>query len=136
MSLSSLCQTDSMMVLEQVLQFTEARHTVLAANVSNLDTVDYTMKDLDQQAFRETLADQLKQRREGTHRAPSRSSSRGSAWKPVEIEPQNILFHDRNNRFVEQQMSAMGQNALLHHVSSELLRGVYDGVELAIRGRF
>ena len=56
--------------------------------------------------------------------------------QPMEIEQNNILFHDRNNRFVEKQMSDMAKNALRHNMASELLKQQYNLLRTAIRGKF
>ena len=44
--LSSMFQSSTIPVLEQVVNFTEARHGVLAGNVANLDTPGYKTRDL------------------------------------------------------------------------------------------
>ena len=43
-----------MPVLEQVVNFTEARHGVLAGNIANLDTPGYKTRDLSPALFQET----------------------------------------------------------------------------------
>ena len=41
-------------VLEQVVNFTEARHGVLAGNIANLDTPGYKTRDLSPELFQAT----------------------------------------------------------------------------------
>src|ERR1700759_2817408 len=53
--LSSLFQSSTVPVLEQVVNFTEARHGVLAGNVANLDTPGYKTRDLSPELFQEKL---------------------------------------------------------------------------------
>ena len=133
-----------MPVLQAVMSFTEARHEVLANNVSNIDTVGYKMQDLPVNEFFESLNKAIENRdRRGAGEPLRIRSSRHLKWdnkgnleaKPREVENSNILFHDRNNRFVEKQMSELAKNALLHNVTVELLRGQYEGLSTAIRGR-
>ncbi len=133
-----------MPVLEQVMAFTEARHEVLANNISNIDTVGYKMQDLPVEEFLAALDEAIADRdRGGASRLLRMQSTRNLHWdesgrlqaEPVEIQNNNILFHDDNNRFVEKQMSAMAKNALLHNVSAELLRSQYELLQTALRER-
>jgi len=144
MSLESLINRGSLPVLQAVMSFTEARHEVLANNVSNIDTVGYKMRDLPVGEFFESLNEAIAHRdRRGTGEPLRIRSSRHLEWdnrgnfqvKPMEMENSNILFHDRNNRFVEKQMSELAKNTLLHNLTVELLRKKYEGLETAIRGR-
>jgi flagellar basal-body rod protein FlgB len=144
MFLEGLLNRGSMPVLQQVMAFTQERHEVLANNISNFDTVGYKMQDLPVEEFFGALDAAIADRDRGGAGRPLRMRSTSNLhWdavgrlhaQPVEIENNNILFHDNNNRFVEKQMSAMAQNALLHNVSAELLRGQYESLQTAIRGR-
>ena len=134
-----------MPVLQAVLSFTEARHEVLANNVSNFDTVGYKMKDLPKEEFFSALDEAVERRdRLGAGAALQIKATRHLQWDgrgnfradPVELEGNNILFHDRNNRFVEKQISEMSQNAILHNVAVEMLRGQYELLQTAIREKF
>jgi len=144
MFLEGLLNRGSMPVLQQVMSFTQERHRVLANNISNLDTVGYKMQDLPESEFFVALDEAILDRDRGGAGRPLRMRSTSNLhWdqaghlhaEPVEIENNNILFHDGNNRFVEKQMSEMAQNAILHNVSAELLRGQYELLRMAIRER-
>ena len=144
MFLSSLVNRGSLPVLEQVMSFTEQRHEVLADNVANFDTVGHKMRDLPTSEFFEALNEAVKRRdTRGAGAALTPKDTRHYNWdsrgrleiKPSQLEDNNILFHDRNNRSVEKQMSAMTQNAMLHNTVVELLRQQYGLLEMAISGR-
>ena len=144
MFLEGLFCRGSLPVLEKVMSFTEARHEVLVNNVSNFDTVGYQMRDLPLEEFFSALQKAVKNRDRGGTGAPLKlPSTRHLRWdkngrlyaQPERIPENNILFHDENNRFVEKQMSELGQNALLHSLATELLRGQYNSLQTAIRGR-
>jgi len=144
MLLEGLLNRGSLPVLEQVLQFTEIRQEVLANNISNFDTVGYKVQDLPEREFFTALREAVRERRGRGAGAPLRlRPTRHLRWdaqghleaRPVELKNNNILFHDRNNRFVEKQMTAMAKNALLHNITSELLRQQYNLLQSAIRGR-
>ncbi|MBN2211907.1 MAG: hypothetical protein JW709_10975 [Sedimentisphaerales bacterium] len=144
MLLSNLLNRGSVPVLEKVMEFTEARHEVLANNVSNFDTVGYKVKDLPAEEFFTELRQAVERRASGGGGAQlelkstthfSRDNNGSLQARAQEIEDNNILFHDENNRFVEKQMAAMSKNALLHNVAAELLKMQYEGLQTAIRGR-
>ena len=44
-----------------------------------------------------------------------------------------ILFHDGNNRSMEQLMSNQAKNALMHNLAVELLKNQYSMLETASR---
>ncbi len=144
MLFEGLLNRGSIPVLERVMSFTEARQGVLANNVSNFDTVGYKVKDLSKEVFFATLREAVERRAKGGASAPLAMESTGQLeWdgrgrlraQASPVANSNILFHDGNNRFVEKQMSEMAQNAMLHNVTAELLRGQYSGLQTAIRGR-
>ena len=144
MIFEGLLNRGSLPVLQQVMSFTEARHEVLANNISNLDTVGYKMKDLPADEFCQTLDDAVRRRdAAGAGARLEMRPSRHMRWdrngrlqaNPAELENSNILFHDDNNRSVEKQMSAMAKNALLHNMTAELLRRQYGLLKTAISGR-
>src|SRR3989337_1529036 len=60
--LSTLFDTSSVPLLEQVVNFTEARHGVLAGNIANLDTPGYTTRDLSPELFQSRLKEALETR--------------------------------------------------------------------------
>ncbi len=131
-------------VAQQVAQFAEARHSILADNIANIDTPFYKVRDLPVAEFQEMLGKAIRQAREtgGPLRLESTAnievSRRGDSLelKPVEREDANLLFHDGNNRSIEQEMSELAKNALMHRTAIEILRGQFNALETAIRGKF
>ena len=55
----------------------------------------------------------------------------------VDVEKPNrgILFHDGNNRSMEQLMSDQAKNAMMHNMVVELLRKQFMRMESALRER-
>jgi flagellar basal body rod protein FlgB len=51
----------------------------------------------------------------------------------IENPTRGILFHDGNNRSMEQLMSDQAKNALMHNLAVEILRDQYSMLETAIR---
>ena len=130
-------------MLQEVMRFTEERHEVLVNNISNFDTVGYKMKDLPEAEFQQSLQKALDRRESQGGRGElviedtEHIRRRGGRLEvePMEIRDNNILAHDKNNRFVEKQMSALSQNALKHSIVSDLLRQQYSLLKIAISGR-
>ncbi len=143
MLLSSVVNSGSVVVLEKLAAFTEDRHRVLLGNIANLDTPGYRPKDVDLPAFREALSEALVRQARTGEASPKVED--GPGWqvgpsgrvevRPVEVEPQNVLFHDGTNAQAERQMSELAKNAMVHQAALELLRGRYNSMMSAIRGR-
>ena len=118
-------------LLEQMLRFTAARHQLLAEDVANVDTPGYQQKDFDLGKFQEMLAKRVDQRAE----APPGTLGFDDVSAEVENPHSTLLFHDRNNRSVEQLMSENYKNAMFHNVVIELLRKQYGAMEAALKER-
>ena len=120
-------------VLEQTLRFAAARHKLLAENIVNVDTPDYRQKDLSVEDFQAMLRERVEDRREA-------GAAEGRAgFEDIEAELQTpqrgILFHDGNNRSMEQLMSDHAKNAMMHNLVIELLRKQFQALEMALKDR-
>ena len=116
-------------LLEQVLEFTAARHRLIAENMANVDTPGYRQKDLDVDRFQGMLRDRVEQRD---------SSPPGSVgFEDITAEVRNptdgILFHDGNNCSMERLVSDQAKNAMLHNMVVEMLRKQFQQMELALK---
>lgn len=118
-------------LLERTLQFTAARHRLIAENVVNLDTPGYRQKDLSVEKFQQMLRDRVEER---GHAAPG-SIGFEDVKEELEHPRSGILFRDGNNRSVEQLMSDQAKNALMHNLVVELLRKQYEQMTMALRER-
>jgi flagellar basal-body rod protein FlgB len=116
---------------EQVLKFTAARHKLLQENVANVSTPNYRNKDLDVAGFQSALRDRVAARREGPPGATSFRDIGGEAFDPNG----GFLFHDRNNRSMEQLTVDGMKNALMHNLAVELLKKQFGSLESALRER-
>jgi len=118
-------------LLERVVQFTAKRHELIAENIANADTPGYRQKDLSVDKFNESLRRRLEVRREA---APGTVGYSDIGFD-VENPTSSILFHDGNNRSMEQLMSDMAKNALTHNMAIELLRRQFNSLENALKER-
>lgn len=139
MFFEDIVNRSAMPAMVKTLAFTQARHKVLTENIANVDTPGYATKHLDpaefQRALREAMArgdDGPRGRLRGTSQFHEDAQGR-LVVTPTE-EAENILFHDHTNMRIEQQMSMLAENAMMHQTVTELYRGKIEGLLKAIRG--
>jgi flagellar basal-body rod protein FlgB len=118
-------------VLEQMLRFTEARQELIADNIANVSTPNYRQKDLSVEKFQQMLRERVERQQ---------SSGPGAVrfddiTSEVENPRRGILFHDGNNRSMEQLMTDNAKNALMHNLVVELLRRQYQTMDMALKER-
>lgn len=118
-------------VLEQELSFTEARQQVLADNIANASTPGYQQKDMSVDKFQAMLREKVEQQ----DSAPPGSVDFSDVQSEVENPANGILFHDGNNRSMEQMMTENAKNALMHNLIVELLRQQYQTLDSALKER-
>jgi flagellar basal-body rod protein FlgB len=118
-------------LLEQMLRFTDARHKLLAENIVNVSTPGYRQKDLSVEKFQRLLADRVETR----DRSPRGAVSFDDIGVDVEQPSRGILFHDGNNRTMDQLMSDEAKNAIMHNMIIELLRKQFSQLENALKER-
>jgi len=129
MYLDRLFNQGSVPVLEQFAQFTDARANLLGEDIANVSTPNFIQKDFSLEQFQQVLRQKVQQENSG---APG-----GVQFDDISMDIQNprngILFHDGNNRSMEQLMSDQAKNALMHNLAIELLKNQYSQLETAIR---
>lgn len=143
MILASLTERGATPALVKTMAFNEARLRMIGENVANIQTPGYRAKQLDARAFQSALRRAL-DNRGADWRKPFEVRVRGeiatdSAGK-LEITPrtvpvENILSHDGTNLSIERQMADLAETGMMHELASILLRGQYEGLRKAIRGR-
>jgi flagellar basal-body rod protein FlgB len=147
--LSSLFQSSSIPVLEQVINFTEARHGVLAGNIANLDTPGYRTRDLSPALFQEQLQDAIETRRQppsptyGPNLSglpPGSESSRRAerelrAFTKVKDSMKSILRHDEADVSMEQQINEIVKNQQQHNLAISIMSAQFRLLRAAITER-
>ena len=128
-------------MLEKTLAFTEARHRVIAENIANITTPGYRAKQVDVGGFQAALREAARRQATdgGRFELPETEQIHDEAGSlrltPGEEPAENLLFQNGTNVRIERQMSLLAENALTGQVTSELLRGRYELLAKAIRGR-
>lgn len=137
MNAQALFNSTTIPVLEQVVDFAQARQGVLAGNLANLDTPGYRVRDLSQSAFEKQLGEAIQRR----DREPLTSSS-GSDYAPssqgvseVSDRVQGIVYHDESNVGLEQQVAEMAKNQTRHNTALAILNSQFRLLGAAISER-
>lgn len=143
MILENLTNRGATPALVNTLAFSEARHRMLAENVANWGVPGYRSKQLDERGFQKELRRALTEKGSDPD-APFEVNLSGQARTqaggrlevtPTEAPVRNLLFHDKTNASIEGMMSDLAQNAMTHQAANTILKGYYDGLRKAIRGR-
>ncbi|NOZ40229.1 MAG: flagellar basal body rod protein FlgB [Planctomycetes bacterium] len=151
--LSSLFNSSTVPVLEQVVNFTEARHGVLAGNIANIDTPGYKTRDISPALFQKRLKEAVQYRREATQsptyaqpydiagaqlagRSARVSSAMGrDGMKEVRESVKSILYHDDSNVSIEQQVTEISKNQAQHNMAVSLMTAQFRLLRAAITER-
>lgn len=118
-------------LVERVLQFTAARHKVIAENMANVDTPGYRQRDVSPEKFFAALRARAADRQAA---APG-TVTFDDVPADAETGPAGILFHDLNNRSMEQLASEQAKNGMLYTMAIEILRKQYSQMEMALKER-
>ena len=124
-------------VLQEVVNFTQARHNVLAGNIANLNVPGYKTRDLSVADFQSRLQQAIEQRDQ-----PSVQYSPGETnYQPAEPlaevakNSKTVMRHDANNVGIEQQSAEVMKNQLEHNMALALMVQQFQELAIAISGR-
>jgi flagellar basal-body rod protein FlgB len=121
--------------LEQVVNFAQTRHSVLAGNIANLDTPGYRVKDLSPEKFQERLKAALVER-DRSAEAPSMASvGQPDALGEMGTGLEDLLYHDDSSGSMEKQVAAISKNQLQHNLALSILTSQFRLLQTAISER-
>lgn len=142
--LTSLFDSSTIPVLEQVVSFTQARHGVLAGNIANLDTPGYRTRDLSPELFQESLKDAI----DATKRPAAANSSAlysSPDDAPQQREPadfsdvresiKSVLYHDDSDVSLENQVAELSKNQAQHNLALSIMNAQFRLLRAAITER-
>ncbi len=118
-------------LIERVLQFAAARQGLIAQNIANVDTPGYRQRDLSQAKFTALLRERAASRADA---APGTVTFDDIATD-IENPQAGILFHDQNNRSMEQLAADQAKNGLLYTMAIEILRKQFAQMDMALKER-
>ncbi len=143
--LSSMFDSSTVPVLEQVVNFTQARHGVLAGNIANIDTPGYKTRDLSPTQFQEELKEAIDTRKQvaqsPTHTYNTRMLDRSvervnyDGMDDVRESIKSILYHDDSNVSIEQQVAEISKNQGQHNLALSLMTSQFRLLRAAITER-
>ena len=134
---SGIFQSTTLPVLQEVVNFAQARHTVLAGNIANVDTPGYKVRDLSVEDFQ----DRLRKAIEKSHEPPVPRSpgepgeTRDELLAEISRNPKSILYHDKSNVGMEHQVTEMVKNQMQHNLALTLMTNQFRLLQVAISGR-
>lgn len=142
--LSSFFDSSTIPVLEQVVNFTQARHGVLAGNIANIDTPGYKTRDLSPDQFQSRLKEAMEARRQievsPTYAINAQLAGRTPAtgndgMDEVRESMKSILYHDNSDVSIEQQVAEISKNQAQHNLALSLMTAQFRLLRAAITER-
>ena len=121
-------------VLEQVVNFSQARHTVLAGNIANLDTPGYKTRDLSPEGFHARLHEAIV-RRDTMGSAGEQVNASDDPLRAVTSNLHGIVRHDEGNVGLERQVTEMAKNQMQHNLAMSIMASQFKLLQAAISER-
>ena len=122
-------------VLEQVVNFAQTRHSLLAGNIANLDTPGYRAKDISPEKFATRLKDAITERDRATESVSLANVSRPDPLGEVGTDLEDILYHDDSTGSLEKQVAAISKNQMQHNLALSILTSQFRLLQSAISER-
>lgn len=137
--LPNLFNSTTIPALGEVLNFAQARHTVLAGNIANVNTPGYRLRDLSPTEFQQRLKEALAKshsKSKAEYLSPGLSHSEpGDSLRQVQASLENLVYHDDTNIDLEKQVAEMTKNHLLHNFALTVMTNQFQLLQTAISER-
>lgn len=135
--LPGLLNSTNIPALQEVLNFSEARHGVLVANVANVNTPGYRTRDLSVSHFQAKLKEAIAvSQSTGSSVSPGIvSADPGDPMREVRSSMENILYHDDTNIDLEKQVAEINKNQMLHSMALTIMTDQFELLQQAISER-
>lgn len=125
---TGIFQSSAIPVLEQVVNFSQARHNLLAGNIANMDTPDYKARDLSPEMFQSDL-------KRAIETGSVEHDLFGTAAAGQSYQKTNTLFHDGSNDSLEHQVTEVTKNQMQHNLALSILTSQFRLLQAAISER-
>jgi flagellar basal-body rod protein FlgB len=137
--INGLFQTTTVPMLEQVLNFSQSRHNVLAGNIANLDTPGYQAQDLSPEMFAQQLQSLVASRHSGSSQDYAANLDKMQAELSGQAhgmsQPGQLLRHDLGNVSLEQQIAELTKNQMQHNLAISIMSSQFRLLQAAISER-
>ncbi len=134
---SSWLSNSSLPALEQTAVFSQQRHQLLAGNLANLDTPDYKTRDLSLSEFQTQLKAATNPSKPGaTNYVPGKGQqpiTQQQALEKTRDVSKQILYHDGGDVSLEEQVTEISKNQIMHNTAIALMRSQFQTLQVAIR---
>lgn len=124
-------------ILQEVMNFAQARHNVLAGNIANVDTPGYKVRDLSLETFQDKLKEAIAAReiaRESMGHSLSQSEP-GDPMREVRDSLKTITFLDDSDVGLEQQVTEVAKNQIMHDLAVTIMSSQFRLLQTAISER-
>jgi len=134
---TTIFDSSTIPVLEQVVNFAQARHALLAGNMANLDTPGYRVRDLSVETFQDRLREAVEARHEqGEWISPGLvTDDPGDPMRAVREATKSILYHDQSDVGLEQQIAEITKNQMMHNLAISIMKSQFNLLQAAISER-
>ena len=132
--LNGLFQSTSIPVLQEVINFSQARQSILAGNIANIDTPGYQARDLSVDDFQTRLKQAIEDRDQPAIRSPGEAELPPKPLIGDVAKNSQILRHDMNNVDMESQVTEMVKNQMQHNTALTILTDQFRQLQMAISG--
>jgi len=122
-------------VLEQLVNFSQSRHKVLASNIANIDTPGYRTRDLSVEKFQDKLKSAIGERDSDASSVSLGDRILVDPFDKVREGMNNILYHDDSNVGIEQQVAEITKNHMQHNLALTIINSQFRLLQTAVSER-
>jgi flagellar basal-body rod protein FlgB len=128
---TGILQSSILPVLEQAVNFGQARHNVLAGNIANIDTPDYRARDLSTAVFQNRLKEAIETRNSPTSAGLDALDDDAQNLRLTDAF-QTILRHDDGKVSLEQQVAELTKNQMQYNLAVSVMTQQFRLLQAAI----
>ncbi len=134
---SNIFSGSAIPVLEQVVNFAQARQNVLAGNLANMDTPGYKARDISLPGFQDKLKEAIEARdtQSTSVTRDMEANDRANPFDKVGEAVSGILYHDESNDSLEKMTVEQVKNAMMHDLAVTVMRAQFEVLRAAISER-
>ena len=135
--LPGLFDNSTIPVLQEVINFSQQRHGLLASNIANMDTPGYKTRDLSTTAFQNELKQAIKARDTSPTGLPGDVVGRAdpNQMHKVRDSLKHITYHDGSDVSMEHQVTELSKNQFMHNMAIAIMSSQFRMIESAISER-
>ena len=135
--LPSFVDSTNIPILQEVINFAQSRHAVLAGNIANVDTPEYRVRDLSVETFQMELGQAIEARRQRHEQITPGviADANDDAMHKVRDSMKHILYHDGSDVSMEQQVTEMAKNQFMHNLAIAIMSSQFRLLQVAVSER-